>query len=324
MAGGGGAWKVAYADFVTAMMAFFLVMWITSQGQDVKQAIAGYFQDPWGTSSELQAPASLLPSEMHGDAQSLTMPEKLPHGKKPGIADSDEKNADARAQSRWAQNRKVQFIQDPDHTSPALVLQFDEASAQLNKQSLEQLNRFIPVLLGKLNRIEIRGHSTRRPLPGDSPYHDLWQLCFARSAETMKYLEQHGIEPERLRLSQAGASEPVTNRIESAWQKENSRVEVFLLTEMADEQPGMQKLGQTGAVVDQSEAKGFKETGKGAKDRKARDDSKVMPQSKEVHQDANESAAESKPLERADVLPESKSDPVVGKTSGISTTPRPE
>ena len=37
-AGGGGAWKVAYADFVTAMMAFFLVMWITSQSDDVKKA----------------------------------------------------------------------------------------------------------------------------------------------------------------------------------------------------------------------------------------------------------------------------------------------
>ena len=36
MAGSGGAWKVAYADFVTAMMAFFLVMWITAQSQKVK------------------------------------------------------------------------------------------------------------------------------------------------------------------------------------------------------------------------------------------------------------------------------------------------
>jgi chemotaxis protein MotB len=255
MAGGGGAWKVAYADFVTAMMAFFLVMWITSQGQDVKQAIAGYFQDPWGTSTELQAPASLLPSEMHGDNQSLTMPEKLPHGKKPGIADSDEKNADARAQSRWAQNRKVHFLQDTDHTSPALVLQFDETSAELSPQSLEQLKRLLPVLVGKQNRIEIRGHTTRRPLPSDSPYHDLWQLCYARSAETMKYLRDHGVEPERLRLSQAGAYEPVTNRIESAWQKENSRVEVFLLSEMADDVPGTQKSSRAVGDIDKPSAK---------------------------------------------------------------------
>src|SRR5688572_20975219 len=42
----GGAWKVAYADFVTAMMAFFLVMWIVGQSDDVKAGVAGYFRDP--------------------------------------------------------------------------------------------------------------------------------------------------------------------------------------------------------------------------------------------------------------------------------------
>lgn len=39
MGGGGGSWKVAYADFVTAMMAFFLVMWLASQDQRIKEAI---------------------------------------------------------------------------------------------------------------------------------------------------------------------------------------------------------------------------------------------------------------------------------------------
>lgn len=48
---GGGAWKVAYADFVTAMMAFFLVMWITSQDQKIKQAVARYFVNPMGISA---------------------------------------------------------------------------------------------------------------------------------------------------------------------------------------------------------------------------------------------------------------------------------
>jgi chemotaxis protein MotB len=307
MSGSGGAWKVAYADFVTAMMAFFLVMWITSQGQDVKQAIAGYFQDPWGTSSELQAPATLLPSEMHGDSQSLTMPEKLPHGKKPGIADSDEKNTDARAQTRWAQNRKVHFIQDPDHTSPALVLQFDDSSAELTPKSMEQLNRIVPVLLGKQNRIEIRGHSTRRPLPGDSAYHDLWQLCFARAEETMKYLEQHGIEPDRMRLSEAGASEPVTNKIESAWQKENSRVEVFLLNELVDEQPGMEKSNITGAVPESSEGKKGAEPAAGAsKEHKSAADEIILPAKKPEHSEAEQPSDEKKPAESEPAVPETK------------------
>ena len=49
----GGAWKVAYADFVTALMSLFIVLWLTSQSSKVKEAVAGYFNDPRGTSSQL-------------------------------------------------------------------------------------------------------------------------------------------------------------------------------------------------------------------------------------------------------------------------------
>ncbi len=47
MGGGGGSWKVAYADFVTAMMAFFLVMWLASQDQRIKEAIQRTFENPF-------------------------------------------------------------------------------------------------------------------------------------------------------------------------------------------------------------------------------------------------------------------------------------
>src|SRR3974390_2477957 len=49
----GGAWKVAYADFVTAMMSLFIVLWLTNQSEKVKQAVAGYFNDPRGTANLL-------------------------------------------------------------------------------------------------------------------------------------------------------------------------------------------------------------------------------------------------------------------------------
>ena len=73
MAGkGGGAWKVAYADFVTAMMAFFMVMWICSQDQKVRQAVARYFNNPmgfesFGTSKKPDKSGSIFDSPHHGD-----------------------------------------------------------------------------------------------------------------------------------------------------------------------------------------------------------------------------------------------------------------
>ncbi len=49
--GHGGAWKVAYADFVTAMMALFIVLWVMGQSKEVQKAVASYFKDPMGISS---------------------------------------------------------------------------------------------------------------------------------------------------------------------------------------------------------------------------------------------------------------------------------
>src|ERR1700752_4350302 len=45
----GGAWKVAYADFVTALMALFIVLWLVASADSVKRAVADYFIDPKGT-----------------------------------------------------------------------------------------------------------------------------------------------------------------------------------------------------------------------------------------------------------------------------------
>ena len=109
MAGGGGAWKVAYADFVTAMMAFFMVMWLTAKPGS-KKAVGGYFQDPWGTSSEsstptMQTPAGLSGNAPFGDAPTGVLPNrspqantKTPRRRKPGAA------------SVWQQKQKVYLL----------------------------------------------------------------------------------------------------------------------------------------------------------------------------------------------------------------------
>ena len=49
----GGAWKVAYADFVTAMMALFIVLWLLNSSKQLQVAVGGYFKDPTGTSKKV-------------------------------------------------------------------------------------------------------------------------------------------------------------------------------------------------------------------------------------------------------------------------------
>jgi chemotaxis protein MotB len=239
MAGhGGGAWKVAYADFVTAMMAFFLVMWITSQSDDVKKAIGGYFQDPWGTAAEDRTVPIHATTGIKGDAPFSDTPTGILPDRHPQTNMENATERDPGAASVWQQKQKVHLLNNTDRNLPALVVNFDEGSAELPSAAQQRLTALLPALVGKRNKIELRAHSTRRPLPSDGPFRDHWQLCYERSLATMRFLEENGIEPERIRLSQSAANEPLTTRLESAWQDENNCVEIFLLTVVADRVPG--------------------------------------------------------------------------------------
>ena len=238
MAAGGGAWKVAYADFVTAMMAFFLVMWITSQSDDVKKAIGGYFQDPWGSFSENTTPNSKSPTGLKGDAPFADSTSGILPNRWPQASQDNATEKQPGAASVWQQRQKLHLLADNDRNLAALTINFDDGSAELTKEAQKRLQDLLPALVGKQNRIELRSHSTRRPLPKNCPYRDHWQLCFERSQQTMRFLATHGVEPERIRLSESASFEPLTTRLESTWQNENNCVEVFLLTDMVDKTAG--------------------------------------------------------------------------------------
>lgn len=227
MAGhGGGAWKVAYADFVTAMMAFFMVMWITAQSKEVKQAIAHYFNeatigqpDPFATKQSkggMPKPAD-KPNETRIPDPALNLPPDAPVRKikpdKPNMA----------------------VLHNGDQQIDGAVVLFSEGSAELDREGKDQLRKLVALLIGKRFKIEVRGHATRTPLPPDSPYRDAWQLSYARCVATMTYMEAAGIEPDRFRLSQAGPFEPFTLRVETAKRGQNSRVEVCPLNEVVEE-----------------------------------------------------------------------------------------
>ncbi|HEX5472215.1 MAG TPA: flagellar motor protein MotB [Lacipirellulaceae bacterium] len=251
MAAGGGAWKVAYADFVTAMMAFFLVMWITSQSDEVKKAIGGYFQDPWGSFSEDTTPTVKTPAGLKGDAPFADSASGILPNRWPQVNQDNATDRQPGAASVWQQKSKVHLLTSNDRNLPSLIVNFDDGSAEMTAEAQKRITALLPALVGKQNRIELRSHSTRRPLPKGSPYHDHWQLCFARSQQTMAFLISHGIDPDRIRLSESAAFEPLTNRLEAAWQDENNCVELFLLTEVVEKTSGTSQSGTAGA--DQSQ-----------------------------------------------------------------------
>jgi chemotaxis protein MotB len=206
MAGGsGGAWKVAYADFVTAMMAFFMVMWLTTQKKEVKEAVAGYFREPFATYKSTQKGAAAT-------AKPVTDP----------------------LYGHTAQPQKRRLAISGDETDYQFTVLFPVDEATLEPSMIESFKDFAPMMKGKLNRIEVRGHCLRRPLPKGSPFADHWQLCYARCLAVKKELEAQGIEPERIRLSQAEGNEPLAMNLADEELKLNSRVDIIMLPDLAD------------------------------------------------------------------------------------------
>jgi len=200
--GGGGAWKVAYADFVTAMMAFFLVMWIVAQSDKVKEAVAEHFSAPtfgWSQARGTQAPPMVNDLQRKAVATSRP-PEAISHN---------------------IRSKKRRF----EDISNSIF--FDEGSSELDDNSRETLGRLVPHLAGKLQRIEIRGHNSRRP--GVAEGHAPWDLCYARCLATLAFLQEKGISPDRIRISLAGGNEPRSDA--DVLPGQNSRVEVLLLSE---------------------------------------------------------------------------------------------
>ncbi len=237
MAGGGGAWKVAYADFVTAMMAFFMVMWIVGQAKpQVKEAVSQYFNDPFHTSPKPTTEG--LPPTTRG----INMPFQKSSGesmKVPKFTSApDKKTNKVRGQKNVEPGKMSVFVlHDGKQDRTGTMVLFEELSAELSPEAKDTLRTFAPVLQGNRHKVEIRAHATKKPMPEDSPYTDAWQLCFARCEATKEYLAQLGVEPERMRMSQAGSTEPFTLRADANY-KRNSRVEIYMLDEITEDLVG--------------------------------------------------------------------------------------
>jgi chemotaxis protein MotB len=233
MAGkGGGAWKVAYADFVTAMMAFFLVMWITGQSRPVRQAVAKYFEDPLGMDQGSRS------TSFHGPDDSTTIgPFESGRGPARGLAMAElralgRRNAVGVAARKPPREIIFRHLNRTNSLGTAVV--FPDDSATLDDAAKSHLNDLIPLLLGKPNKIEIRVYAPRRAVAPGVAIIDSWQVGRERSLATMRFLIERGIDVERIRLSQEGELEPDTLYTEGGKPVPGSRVEVFALDEYVD------------------------------------------------------------------------------------------
>lgn len=186
----GGAWKVAYADFVTAMMALFIVLWLLNSSKQVQQAVGGYFKDPTGTSKKVG-------SNMQGSGENFTLTrDNMPKLK-------DQLQASIRQMSDF---EKIKSHIEMTVTAEGLRIElsesasgtfFDTGSAKLKTDGAELLNTLAQELGQLPNKISIEGHTDSQPYAPSAAYGN-WELSADRANAARRVMQAHGIRPDQV------------------------------------------------------------------------------------------------------------------------------
>jgi chemotaxis protein MotB len=200
----GGAWKVAYADFVTALMAFFLVMWLVSQGPDVRAAVAGYFRDPGVF--ETTRGGGVLPGGVEGLRETGVTPSAL-----------DDVQRAREVLERAAENLREALKQVPalnalegrieiTVTAEGLRIEllendknnfFAVGSAQLLPETVQLLGVIAKELSTLGNPIAVEGHTDSRAYASSNGYTN-WELSADRANAARRAMDSHGLRQRQI------------------------------------------------------------------------------------------------------------------------------
>lgn len=231
----GGAWKVAYADFVTAMMALFLVLWLTAQDEKIKEAVERAFKQPYAIGKE--GPTSMVPKE----------------GKDVGTAKNGDGTFDNASSIELSFLRKIaesltkdlqKDNEDPTQSAVELKLSpeglrisiFDRAKRPIFNAGEVQLTPYgkwvFETLAWELSRynnnfnLELEGHTEKNYVP-PTPELDKWELSTRRANVACRKLVDHGVQDAQiLKVTGMADKAPMADRTPD--DESNRRVNVLL------------------------------------------------------------------------------------------------
>jgi len=186
----GGAWKVAYADFVTAMMALFIVLWLMNSSKQVQEAVGGYFKDPSGTSKMVGTDKT-----GSGDNFALTkdnmakLKEELQTVIRQ-VADFDKLKSHIEM-TITAEGLRIDLMESEKGT-------FFESGRPEPTAKGRELLIAIAQELGKMpNKISLEGHTDARPYTGMANYSN-WELSADRANASRRLMMQNGLVPDQV------------------------------------------------------------------------------------------------------------------------------
>jgi chemotaxis protein MotB len=187
----GGAWKVAYADFVTAMMALFIVLWLMNSSKPVEEAVGGYFRDPNGV-------AAKKGTALGGSGPNAPVPKKEDLAKlKDGLMKTLEKMPGfdkVKNQIRMTvtpEGLRIEFMEDKKGT-------FFENGKPQPTLIMQNLLKTLSVEIGKLpNTVSIEGHTDATPY-SDSTTYGNWELSADRANSSRRLMQTSGVRANQV------------------------------------------------------------------------------------------------------------------------------
>lgn len=202
----GGSWKVAYADFVTAMMAFFMVMWLLSMDQKMKDAIEGYFSNPVGFKKGFSAGANIM-SNGNSPAGEQKPPLKMlvraaEEARFTEVAHDIRNKINSTNELRFL-GAHVEAVKTHSGLRIELIESesgqtfFKNGSAQMTPVTLEALRLIGEELKSLRTPIIIEGHTDAQKFGTDAAYTN-WELSSDRANAARRELEAVGIDPSRI------------------------------------------------------------------------------------------------------------------------------
>jgi chemotaxis protein MotB len=199
----GGAWKVAYADFVTAMMALFIVLWMMNSSKQIQEAVGGYFKDPTGT-------AKKVGSDMVGSGENFVVTkdnmEQLKEELQKAIREvpNFDKLKNHIDMTVTNEGLRIELMESAKGTF------FDSGSTKISLDG-EAMLKLLAQELGKLpNKLAIEGHTDARPYTRGSDYGN-WELSTDRANAARRLMQRNGIRQDQVVQVRGFADERLRN-----------------------------------------------------------------------------------------------------------------
>ena len=229
----GGAWKVAFADFMTAMFALFLVLWLVSQSTDIRTAIAGYFQDPLGRADEFGS--SIVPGE---GTQAATVrplsPEDVSDLRSHRLDHLEEKIQEKL--DRSPELASVRSFIDLRLTSEGLQVELVESGTgvffEMGRPAPSIYGvRVLEMLGSELAslpfRLRIEGHTDAYQYPDTSTYTN-WELSADRANAARRILRSSGLDEKQV-LEVRSLAETQPRDPQNPYATSNRRITITIL-----------------------------------------------------------------------------------------------